>query len=404
MINMHNKHTTYLGASFLASAMHLSVMAETGENEAPVAPPAKQDELIRLEPTLHFRAAHGNTTLPAEEGIFGGHDPSQDNFNFQGFEIGANIYLGEYVSGFATVNVFKRDGEEFESEFEEGFLKLQNLPGGFEIRGGRMLARFGDQNARHLHAWDFADANLINVIFLGEDGFAFEGGEVTWLVPTSWEDALSVGFGSAVTHDHAHGEEEHDDDHDDDDDDHDDEHGHNEEAEMARPEKNIVVIRYQAQFGNNDFHRFRAGASFLTGENGFGRDTNIYGADFTYTWRQNGLEPGGKQFRWRTEWMMRDAETDEGSFDQYGINTALLWEFIENWEAGLRYGHLQGVADPAIPERHRTSASLTRRFNFGSDLTALIRIQYNHDDIKGHGNEDSIWLQFGFDWGPGEVR
>lgn len=391
---MNNKYITYLGMSSVIT-MHLSVMANAGEMEAPAVSPQKQDPIIRLEPTLHLRLAHGNTSLPADEIAFGGHDPSEDNFNFQGFEIGSNIYLGEYVEGFATVNVFKRDGEDFESEFEEGFLKLKNLPGGFEIRGGRMLARFGDQNARHLHAWDFADANMTNVRFLGEDGFAYDGGELTWLVPTPWEDALSVGLGSAVTH--SHEEEGHDDDDDDD-------HGHDEEAEMARPEKNIVVIRYQAQFGQSDFHRFQAGGSFLTGDNGFGMTTNIYGADFTYTWRENGLEPGGRQFRWRTEWLMRDVENDEGGFEDNGFNTALLWEFIENWEAGLRYGYVEGVADPELAERHRISPSITRKFDFGNDLTGLVRLQYNHDDIKGHGTEDSIWLQFGFDWGPGEVR
>ena len=353
---------------------------------------------LRLEPTLHLRLAHGNTTLPNEKVELGGHDPSQDNFNFQGFEIGANMYLGDYVSGFATVNTYKEDGEDFESEFEEGFLKIQNLPGGFEIRGGRMLARFGDQNARHLHAWDFADANMTNVRFLGEDGFAYDGGELTWLVPTSWNDAISIGLGSAVTHDHDHGEEDHDEE------EGDEEHDHGEEAEMARPEKNIVVIRYQAQFGPNDFHRFQAGGSFLTGDNGFGMTTDVYGLDFTYTWRENGLEPGGQQFRWRSEWLMRDVENDEGGFEDSGFNTAVLWEFTQDWEAGLRYGYLEGVSDPELAERHRISPSLTKRFDFGSDLTGLVRLQYNHDDIKGNGTEDSIWLQFGFDWGPGEVR
>lgn len=379
-----------------------AVLAKTTDvppaEATPAAAPTDKPS-IRLEPTLHFRAAHGDTSLPAGEATLGGHDPKEDGFNFQGFEIGANIYLGEYLTGFTTVNVFKPDGADFESEFEEGFLKLQNLPGGFEIRGGRMLARFGDQNARHLHAWDFADSNMVNVLFLGEDGFAFEGGELTWLIPTSWEDALSIGFGSAVVHDHDHGEE-HDDDHDEDH----DEHDHSEESEMARPEKNIVVIRYQARFGANDFHRFQAGASYLTGTNGFGMDTNIYGADFIYTWRQNGLEPGGQQLRWRTEWMMRDAETDEGSFEQNGFNTALLWEFIDGWEAGLRCGYIEGLEDPEISERKRTSLSLTKHFEFAKDLTGLVRLQYNHDDIKEHGTEDSIWLQFGFDWGPGEIR
>lgn len=383
-----------VGLPSALAIMHFSAMAGTSENGNPVVPSQQANEAIRLEPTLHFRAAHGNTSLPADEVAFGGHDPSEDNFNFQGFELGTNIHLGEYVKGFATVNIFKRDGEDFESEFEEGFLKSINLPGGFEIRGGRMLARFGDQNARHLHAWDFADANMTNVRFLGEDGFAYDGGELTWLVPTSYDDTLSIGFGSAVAHDH---EEE--------------EpamggggHAHDEEAEMARPEKNIIVVRYQAQFGPSDFHRFQAGGSFLTGDNGFGMTTNIYGADFTYTWRENGLEPGGRQFRWRSEWLMRDVENDEGGFEDSGFNSALLWEFVDDWEAGLRYGYLEGVADPELAERHRTSLSLTRKIDFGSDITGLVRLQYNHEDIKGHGNEDSIWLQFGFDWGPGEVR
>ena len=382
---MKKKYAPSLGIASIIGILSLSTSAEAQDTT---------NNAIRLEPTLHLRLAHGNTSLPADKVAFGGHDPAEDNFNFQGFEMGTNIYLGDYVSGFATVNTFKRDGEDFESEFEEGFLKIDKLPGGFELRGGRMLARFGDQNARHLHAWDFADASMTNVRFLGEDGFGYDGGELTWLVPTSWQDALSIGLGSAVVPDH---EEE--------------EpamggggHAHEEEAEMARPEKNIIVVRYQAQLGANDFHRFQAGASFLTGDNGFGMTTDIYGADFTYTWRENGLESGGQQFRWRSEWLMRDVENDEGGFDDCGFNTALLWEFSENWEAGLRYGYLEGVSDPELAERHRISPSITKKFDLGDQLTGLLRLQYNHDDIKGLGTEDSIWLQFGFDWGPGEVR
>ncbi|MBT8038581.1 MAG: hypothetical protein KJO21_13685 [Verrucomicrobiae bacterium] len=393
MIQQMKHHKVGIGV--ILTAVHFSAMAQAGELAPRVALSGETECLIRLEPTLHARLAHGNTSLPADEVAFGGHDPSEDNFNFQGFELGTNIHLGESLKGFATVNIFKRDGEAFESEFEEGFLKLINLPGNFEMRGGRMLARFGDQNARHLHAWDFADASMTNVRFLGEDGFALDGGEITWLVPTPFADALSIGFGSAVAH--THEEEEahagggggHD---------------HGEEAEMARPEKNIIVVRYQTQFGPNDFHRFQAGGSYLEGDNGFDMTTQIYGADFTYTWRQHGLEPGGKQFRWRTEWLMRDVENDEGGFDDSGFNSALLWEFIENWEAGLRYGYVEGVADPELAERHRTSLSLARKIDLGNDITGLVRLQYNHDDIRGHGGEDSIWLQFGFDWGPGEVR
>lgn len=390
---MKTKHTmkTKLVVAITAAAPLMAIAHEDpAEHGGQPFFGSNGDEFFRLEPTMHLRLAHGETSLPGADVEFGGHDPDEDTFNFQGFELGASFYLGEHVEGFATVNVFKNDGEEFESEFEEGFAKLINLPGGFELRGGRMLARFGDQNARHLHAWDFANNGLTNVRFLGEDGFAYEGGEVSWLLPTSFEDILSVGFGSAVAH--GHGDEEEDED------------GHDEEAELARPEDNIIAVRYQARFGSNDFHRFQAGGSFLTGDNGFDKTTDIYGLDFVYTWRENGLESGGQQVRWRSEWMYRDVENDEGGFDDSGFNTALLWQFKEGWEAGVRYEWIDGVSDPELAERYRISPVLTRTLNLGEDLTGTVRLQYDHDDIDDHGRENSIWLQFGFDWGPGEVR
>lgn len=287
------------------------------------------------------------------------------------------------------LNVFKRDGEEIESEFEEGFLKLHSLPGGFELRGGRMLARFGDQNAKHLHSWDFADNNIGNVRYLGEDGFAYEGGEITWLAPTSFQSVLTVGFGSAVPHEEEEGAEESE---------------AEEAAEFARPESDIITARYQAKFGANDFHRFQAGASFITGDNGFDKTTNIYGADITYTWRENGYEPGGRQFRLVNEWISRDVDNDEGGFSDNAFTTAAIYTFLESWDAGLRYEYVDGVADLELAERQRISPSLTKHIDFGDDLTGLVRLQYNHDQIEGSGSEDSLWLQFGFDWGPGEVR
>lgn len=377
----------------------LGLQAQAGEpqTETEVIPSA-ESEFFRIDPTLHLRMAHGYNNLP--EGIdIGGHDPRSDGFNLQGFEMGANVYAGDYVSGFATANIFKRNGEDFEGEFEEGFLKLHNLPYGFELRGGRMLARLGDQNSRHLHAWDFVDANMTTPRMLGEDGFAYDGGEISWLLPTSFDDIFSIGFGAAVSHDHDHGG--HDEDHDDDHDDHDDDHF---EEGMDRPDRNIVSARYQAQLGPNDFHQFQSGVSFLTGENGFDEDSRLYGVDLTYTWRENGYESGGKQLRWRNEWIYREVETGHKTISENGFNTALLYEFIPTWEAGVRYGYVEGAPELALTERHRISPVLTKRFNLADELTGIVRLQYNYDDMDDYGDEHSVWLQFGFDWGPGEVR
>ncbi|MGB0775532.1 MAG: hypothetical protein ACPGUY_06770, partial [Akkermansiaceae bacterium] len=273
-------------------------------------------------------------------------------------------------------------------------LSFHGLGESITLRGGRKLASFGVMNPIHSHGFSFVDSNAPIVRYLGEDGFALDGAELQWDLPTPWEDSLFIGFGQAVTHTH---EEE--------------DHGmmgggmgghaHDEEAEMARPEDDVLTLRYQVNLGCDDFHRFILGVSYLTGTNGFGMTTDIYGLDFSYLWRENGYEPGGKQLLWRTEWIMRDVENDEGGFDDQGLTTEILWQFAENWEAGLRYDWLEGVEDPELLERNRYSAALTRNFQINDQTSALVRLQWNHDEIKGEGSEDSVWIQFGFDWGPG---
>lgn len=389
--NEYKMKGALMGASVLLAP--LSVLAHESHehsgkgSNALVTALTDDSAFFRIDPSLTLRLTHGSTTF--SEGFeVGGHDPSDDGFNFQGFEVSASIYAGDHIAGFVNTNIFKLDGEEFESEFEEGFLKLQNLPGNFELRGGRMLVRFGDQNAKHQHAFDFVNSNIGNLRFLGEEGLAIEGGEISWLLPTAVDDILSVSLGSAVPHEEEEGEESEAD----------------EFGESALPIDDIVTARYQARFGLNDFHRFQVGGSFVTGENGFGRTTKIYGADVTYTWRQNGLESGGQQLRWRNEWIMRDVEDGEGGFSGNSFNTNLLWEFAESWEAGLRYDYVEGLAQAELAERFRISTSLAKRFDLGDDFVGLVRLQYDHDDLRGDGTEDSVWLQFGFDWGGSEVR
>lgn len=98
------KHT-YLPTIGLALLLSHTGSAETPLIDTSAAPTLKS---IRLEPTLHLRLAHGQTTNDDGAGEFGGHDPSEDNFNIQGLEVGANIYLGDYVEGFTTTQRFQK--------------------------------------------------------------------------------------------------------------------------------------------------------------------------------------------------------------------------------------------------------------------------------------------------------
>jgi len=349
-----------------------------------------------LFPHFHATAALGDSSRDPLDLAAHGHDPN-DQFTVQGIELGLSLRAGEHVQGFANHVFFLDLEDDWDGEWEEAFLKLVELPGGIELRGGRLLNRVGRQNAVHLHGWDFVDANLLTSRFLGEEGLITNSVELAWLVPTSFESVVSVAFGEAVPHEeHGHGEEE-------------EEEGL--EGEGGLFDTEIVTLRYEGRWNYNDFHQFRFGGSFLTGDNGFMRSTTAAGLDFEYGWLENGLEGGGRSVRWRTEVMGREiGYQDEmgagrGTAEELGVSTAVLVGLTEDWDAGVRYGWVSGTEElHELPERHRLSAAVTRRFTLGNATSGWARLQVNHEDHEEYGGEQSVWLQFGFDWGSGEVR
>jgi hypothetical protein len=369
---------------------------------------------IDLYPTLHFSGLIGQTSADSYEEIGGhAHDPNND-FALQGLDIGMNLEIDDWFSAFANVNVFTTSDHDLESEWEEGFVKFPNLPGGFEIRTGRFLNRLGLQNNRHLHAWSFVNANLSTPQFLGEEGLITEGIELNWM--KEFEQSflvLTASYGKAAEHDeHSDEQEEEKEGHED--------HAH-ESAEAAYLNDEVITAR--ALFGYNltDFHQHRVGLNGAWGDNGYDRDTSLYSIDYAYTWRENGIEPGGRAFSIGAEYFHRDVQwthpensVNQGSTSQNGFMAFASYRFSEEWIAGLRYEHLQGrSAGPeldmgeieyafASAERDRFSLALTREFEY-KELASYVRLQYSHDDTD-EGEDDSIWLQFGFNFGQGEVR
>lgn len=416
------KSTLALTMSLLAMDMS---QAQSTQTEAPPAPAPfplggedcddSANALISISPSLHLRAVYGETELEDTGLASGGHDPAKDGFSVPGLSVGADIHLGENLFIF-TESIFAWDKDEgWEGELEELYLKWLNIPGGFSLKGGRFFASVGKLNTAHNHEWEFVDTSMMNFRFLGDDALALEGVELTWNPPTRWDDKLILGYGSAIEHDHAHegedhdehGEEEHDehDEHDEEEhDEHDeeehDEHGHAEEAEEALWDRDIFTLRYQATFWPADTCGFTYGVSYMQGKNFMGETSELYGADLTYIWLEGGAH--GQKFIWTNEAMLRDIVTDEGSFKEWAFSSRAIWKFLPDWEAGLRYDYLEGVADPELPERHRISPALTRYFRIGKGLEAMTRVQYNYDHSEENGEDHSIWLMFGFDWGAGD--
>jgi hypothetical protein len=417
--SLRSSLTSVLAVSFAA----LASAGESAKAPATTAPASVEDPLGYsfggiLYPHFHAHGAFGESTGDPARLALGHPDPKNNGFTLQGLEVGLSGRFTDWLETFAIFNLSYSDAEdEWEHEFEEWFAKIKDLPGGFELRGGKFLNRVGLHNTVHLHAWDWADQYLVNGRFLGDDGLRTLGGEVTWTVPTPWTSLIMVGFGEAPEHEEEEGA-----------------HGESEEAlyegEAARFNDLFTTVNWTNQFNTSDFHQFRAGASGAWGDNEFGRQSAIYGIHFEYLWRQNGLEAGGNYFRWRSEAMVRrfgaisgelhgeeeeegehsaeeeeheeEAEGRRATLSEAGFYTDLRYGWETGLEVGLRGEWLEGVGDAGLDERFRLSPGVTYYLN--GKRTVMFRVQYNYDHSSDFGDEHSVWAQIGFNLGGPEVR
>ena len=408
------------------SAGLLSVSATLAADEANWLTPS----IGPLSPSLHFNGTVGDSSADPETLAVGHHDPTREDGTVQGIEAGLALRIG-MVQGFATYSLHYGADEEWENEWEEAFLKLKEIPGGFEVRGGRALARYGRHNTQHLHSWSFVNMPLVWGRFLGDDGLIMDGGDLTWLkqgIGTTF--GVTVGYGDAKAHDHGHAEDdEHAEDDDDaDGDEHAEDHDHDEHAHHAEVTfaDDVASGRAFAQYRKSDFHAFETGASVAVGDDASGRQVAVYGVDFAYTWREKGMAAGGRSLTWLTEALYRDV--DDGEFEEaheehaeeeedheehddemlpggseFGFYSHLVFSLNRVIDLGARVGYVAGSNDLESEERFRISPAITAYLD--PYRRTSVRAQYNYDDLTDDGKvEHTAWLQLGVNWGASEVR
>jgi len=373
---------------------------------------------LKLEPTLHLNLTGGVTTADSisELGTHA-HDPS-DDFALQGLDLGMNIRYADWLEGLINTNTFSVPGGDFESELEEAFLKLPELSLGqtnLEVRAGRFLNRLGLQNNRHLHGWNYVDANLSTANFLGEEALVTDGLELTWMHEFDRGFfALTGSYGKAVAH-----EEHEEDDHDENEEEHEnEEHGHG-TAEAAYFNDTFWTTRALLAFNQSDFLQHRFAVNGAGGDNEYnGGSSEVFSADYVFTWSENGLEGGGRSASIGAEFFHRNVTYDAGPGENEshtGFMAFANYQPNDNWRFDLRYDHLSGAAaglhddgdgreyEFEVDERDRYSVAVTRMFNHSENSASRLRLQYNHDVLEDT-SEDSVWLQYSFDFGPGEIR
>ena len=156
-----------------------------------------------------------------------------------------------------------------------------------------------------------------------------------------------------------------------------------------------------------------AGASLAFGNNATGAATNTYiaGADLYLKWTPDRNTRGfpfvSAQFEYLHRWFnasFTDALTGDLQrqlLRDYGFYAQLLWGFMPDWVAGLRFDYAasngDSRGDPLRDTRYRLSPNVT----WYPTERSKIRFQYNRDWAQSvkHGNADTVMLQLEYSLG-----
>jgi hypothetical protein len=335
----------------------------------------------------------------------GDHDPQQRGFNARNIELAFNGAVDPYFEGFANI-VFKLDNDnETEVEVEEAFLQTTSLPFNLQLKAGQFFSAFGRINAVHPHAWEFADAPIVNGRLLGPDGLRGVGAQISWIVPVPWYSQLifavqngrggtgysfrnpgddGIFFGRMTT-----------------------------DREVRGLQDFVWIPRWENSVDLSPTQVVLAGVSgaFGSNETGANSRTQIYGGDFLYKWKSANAEGGFPFVKWQTEVMYRRFEAGRGmnksfpiaeTFNDWGMYSQVMWGFKKGWVVGIRGDYLdmedsRFTDDFERQSRSRVSANLT----WYPTEFSKIRLQYNHDFLEENfflaGRDvDSVFLQFEF--------
>lgn len=290
-----------------------------------------------------------------------GENPSRTGFNFQGLELAFQSVIDPHVRGDFFL-LFKEAGVEL----EEGVITTLSLPYNLQLRAGKILAKFGRENTRHLEQLNFADQSFTNRYFFGPEGFKELGAEVSSLLPLPWFSELTFEFlqGENVGN-----------------------------FDGARKGDFAYLGHWANGFDVTQNLAGQIGVSGVTGFNatGIGNRTDIYGADFYLRWKPS--EHRG--LKWQTEYFLRRLEVGATTPVEGGLTSQLIYQFARRWETGVRYDKI-GIPQDGFG-REAGSWDLT----FLASEFFRVRGQYNLVATDGvPKKQHEAFLQLQFSMGP----
>ena len=265
--------------------------------------------------------ANGGSLYPSNRGAV-----THNGLELQETELQIFSDVDPYFRANALLSLAPTPAGDFSLDPEEVFLESTTLPF-VTLRAGKFKAALGRHNQLHSHAFPFIDAPLINQELLGSEGLNDAGASAAVLMPTSWYMELTAQalgasnqnlFGTTNSGD----------------------------VLAVAQLKNLWDLSDSATI---DLDLFGA-----NGNNQFGGNSSIAGADFTLKWRP---VEGGKYTAiwWQTEYMQGNRGGAPGAATligdtqapavgtEGGIASWVMYQFGERWWVQIR-GERTGLA------------------------------------------------------------
>ena len=340
-----------------------------------------------------------------EDGHSHGAGPGDRGFSLDETELSISGNIDPYWAGNFTAGV--SDGE---IDIEEAWIQNSGYIPGVIAKAGRFFSGIGYINEQHPHAWDFADAPLVQQAFYGTGNLGDDGLQLRYVAPTPLflEFGLEAGRGENFPGSETNG------------------NGPNATA-------GFVHLGGDVGFSNS----YRIGASYrqtTADEREFdGEDTNgtevenifsdldskTWGIDFVWKWAPNG-DPSTRNFKFQAEYFNReedgqlnyDAEGDgagplEGAYssEQDGWYAQVVYQFMPRWRVGARYDLLDSgdikydpitagtITRDDLLSEHKPEKT-TVMIDFSSSEFARFRLQYAQDKARYDETDDQIVFQY----------
>ena len=369
----------------------------------------KSSQSVTFVPEVYLNLTGSllDSDTPVSDFATSEHDPQQD-YQINPVELHIDSEIGENISGLFYGVALQDVDDNWETAIEE--IKLTYaINDTLSIGGGQFLNRFGFQNKKHLHMWDFVNQNLQNSRILSEGELITRGVEFDYKPNSRWSFNVAAGKARLHDHDHGHhgdhddhGEEHHDDhegeDHDDHEEDH---HGEHEDHHMDADGINISdwIASSDVRYYLDDDQTLMISGSLAVGENEFGTKTWAYGAGIQKLWgghdHGNGLEFCQGATKLKAEAIGRSAEVkhedgDSDDVSDWGFSAAIYYGLDEMTTISARQEYVSALEELELEDRHRTSFALSR--NISDNILARVQYDYNRSDSLEDNH--SLWLQF----------